>query len=169
MRENFNTELKNALKAKDIVAIRTIRLILAAVKDRDIVVRGSGESGGINENDIISLLKKMIKQREESIILYKKGKRFDLVKNEEEEIIIISKFLPEQLSERETLEIVKKTINEIKATSIKDMGKVMLHLKEHYESNMDFSFASKMIKDILLKWLAKKFGIVICKKMLETK
>ena len=65
MRENFNTELKNALKAKDIVAIRTIRLILAAVKDRDIVVRGSGESGGINENDIISLLKKMIKQREE--------------------------------------------------------------------------------------------------------
>ena len=151
MRENFNTELKNALKAKDIVAIRTIRLILAAVKDRDIVVRGSGESGGIIENDIISLLKKMIKQREESIILYKKGKRFDLVKNEEEEIIIISKFLPEQLSERETLEIVKKTINEIKATSIKDMGKVMLHLKEHYESNMDFSFASKMIKDILLK------------------
>lgn len=151
MRENFNTELKNALKAKDIVAIRTIRLILAAVKDRDIVVRGSGESGGINENDIISLLKKMIKQREESIILYKKGKRFDLVKNEEEEITIISKFLPEQLSERETLEIVKKTINEIKATSIKDMGKVMLHLKENYESNMDFSFASKMIKDILLK------------------
>ena len=119
MRENFNTELKNALKAKDIVAIRTIRLILAAVKDRDIVVRGSGESGGINENDIISLLKKMIKQREESIILYKKGKRFDLVKNEEEEITIISKFLPEQLSEKETLEIVKKTINEIKATSIK--------------------------------------------------
>ena len=151
MRENFNTELKNALKAKDIVAIRTIRLILAAVKDRDIVVRGSGESGGINENDIISLLKKMIKQREESIILYKKGKRFDLVKNEEEEITIISKFLPEQLSEKETLEIVKKTINEIKATSIKDMGKVMLHLKEQYETNMDFSFASKMIKDILLK------------------
>ena len=108
MRENFNSELKNALKTKDIVAIRTIRLILAAVKDRDIVVRGSGKSGGINENDIISLLKKMIKQREESIILYKKGKRFDLVKNEEEEIIIISKFLPKQLSEKETKKLLKK-------------------------------------------------------------
>ncbi len=151
MRENFNSELKYALKAKDIVAIRTIRLILAAIKDRDIVVRGSGDSGGINENDIISLLKKMIKQREESIILYKKGKRFDLVKNEEEEIVIISKFLPKQLSEGETKEIVKKTIKEIEAYSIKDMGKVMLHLKENYESNMDFSFASKIIKDILLK------------------
>ena len=151
MRENFNTELKNALKAKDIVAIRTIRLILAAVKDRDIVVRGSGESGGINENDIISLLKKMIKQREESIVLYKKGKRLDLVKNEEEEIVIISKFLPKQLSDKETLEIVKNTIKEIKASSIKDMGKVMLNLKENYESNMDFGFASKVIKDILLK------------------
>ena len=151
MREKINSELKNALKSKDTVAIRTIRLILAAVKDRDIVVRGSGNSSGINENEIISLLKKMIKQREESIILYNKGKRFDLVKNEEEEIIIISKFLPKQLSEKETLDIVNNTIKEIKASSIKDMGKVMLNLKENYESNMDFSFASRIIKDILLK------------------
>ncbi len=151
MREKINSELKNALKSKDTVAIRTIRLILAAVKDRDIVVRGSGNSSGINENEIISLLKKMIKQREESIILYNKGKRLDLVKNEEEEIIIISKFLPKQLSEKETLDIVNNTIKEIKASSIKDMGKVMLNLKENYESNMDFSFASRIIKDILLK------------------
>ena len=151
MREKINSELKNALKSKDTVAIRTIRLILAAVKDRDIVVRGSGNSSGINENETISLLKKMIKQREESIILYNKGKRFDLVKNEEEEIIIISKFLPKQLSEKETLDIVNNTIKEIKASSIKDMGKVMLNLKENYESNMDFSFASRIIKDILLK------------------
>ena len=111
----------------------------------------NGLYGGINENDIISLLKKMIKQREESIVLYKKGKRLDLVKNEEEEIVIISKFLPKQLSDKETLEIVKNTIKEIKASSIKDMGKVMLNLKENYESNMDFGFASKVIKDILLK------------------
>ena len=151
MREKINSELKNALKSKDTVAIRTIRLILAAVKDRDIVVRGSGNSSGINENEIISLLKKMINQREESIILYNKGKRLDLVKNEEEEIIIISKFLPKQLSEKETLDIVNNTIKEIKASSIKDMGKVMLNLKENYESNMDFSFASRIIKDILLK------------------
>ena len=150
MRERINSELRTALKKKDIVATRTIRLILAAIKDRDIVGRGSGNTGGINENEIITLLKKMIKQREESIILYNKGNRIDLVKNEEEEIEIISKFLPKQLSEKDVKEIVKNTIKEIDASSIKDMGKVMLKLKEKYESNMDFSFASKIIKEILL-------------------
>ena len=151
MREKINTELKNALKNKDVVAIRTIRLILAAIKDRDIVSRGAGNTSVINENEIISLLKRMIKQREESIVLYNKGKRPDLVKNEEDEIEVISKFLPIQLSEKETKDIVKHTINEIDASSIKDMGKVMLNLKEKYDSNMDFSLASRMIKEILLK------------------
>ncbi len=151
MREKINAELKNALKNKDVVAIRTIRLILAAIKDRDIVSRGAGNTSVINENEIISLLKRMIKQREESIVLYNKGKRPDLVKNEEDEIEVISKFLPIQLSEKETKDIVKHTINEIDASSIKDMGKVMLNLKEKYDSNMDFSLASRMIKEILLK------------------
>ena len=151
MREIINAELRNSLKKKEVIAIRTIRLILAAIKDRDIVSRGSGNTGVINDNEIISLLKKMIKQREESIILYNKGKRIDLVKNEEEEIEIISKFLPKQLSEKDTKEIVTQTIKEIGASSIKDMGKVMLKLKEKYEYNMDFSFASKTIKEILLK------------------
>ena len=151
MREKINVELRNALKKKDLATTRTVRLILAAIKDRDIVARGEGNTGGIDENEIISLLKKMIKQREESIILYNKGNRADLVKNEEVEIEIISNFLPKQLTEKETKDIVTNIIKETGASSIKDMGRVMLSLKDKYESNMDFSFASKIIKEILLK------------------
>ncbi len=151
MREKLNSELKKSIINKNQVAMKTLRLIIAAIKDRDIVVRGSGNKMGIDDVEIVTLLKKMIKQREESIVMYSKGKRFDLVKNEENEISIISNFLPEQLSAEEVKRIVVKTIQNEKASSIKEMGKVINAMKKEYPDNIDFSFASKLIKDILLK------------------
>ena len=125
MREQLNSELKKSIINKDLVATKTIRLIIAAIKDREIVVRTEGNQNGIGEADIISLLKKMQKQREESINLYKKGKREDLVKIEEEEIKIIKQFLPKQMDDEEIMKIVIDAIKQNNATSIRDMGKIM--------------------------------------------
>ena len=151
MREKLNSELKSSIINKNVVSVKTLRLIIAAIKDRDIVVRSSGNKTGIDDSEIISLLKKMIKQREESIILYKKGKRDDLVKNEENEINIISKFLPAQLNESEVKSIVIEVIKKENAKSIKDMGKVINAIKQGYPNNIDFSLASKIIKDMLFQ------------------
>ena len=151
MREKLNLELKNSIINKNTTSVKTLRLIIAAIKDRDIVARSSGNNVGIDEQEIISLLKKMVKQREESIALYKKGNRLDLVKSEEEEVKIISNFLPEQLTNDEIIKIVTETIKATEASSIKDMGKVISKLKENYSQNMDFSIASKILKEILLK------------------
>ena len=151
MREKINAELKKSMISKDLASVKTLRLIIAAIKDRDIVARSSGNNIGIDNSEILILLKKMIKQREESIKMFEKGKRLDLVKNEENEIKIISNFLPEQLSENRIIDLVKEAIEAVEATSIKDMGKVMSYLKNDYSSNMDFSFASKIIKEELLK------------------
>ena len=151
MREKLNSELKSSIINKNVVAVKTLRLIIAAIKDRDIVVRSSGNKTGIDDSEIISLLKKMIKQREESIILYKKGKRDDLVKNEQNEINIISKFLPAQLTESEVKSIVIEAIKKENAKSIKDMGKVINAIKQDYPNNIDFSLASKIIKDMLFQ------------------
>ena len=151
MREKLNLELKNSIINKNTTSVKTLRLIIAAIKDRDIVARSSGNNVGIDEQEIISLLKKMVKQREESIALYKKGNRLDLVKSEEEEVKIISNFLPEQLTNDEIKKIVAETIKSTEASSIKDMGKVISKLKENYSQNMDFSIASKILKEILLK------------------
>ena len=151
MREKLNSELKHSIINKNLVSVKTLRLILAAIKDRVIVARGSGNSSGIDEDEIISLLKKMIKQREESIELYKKGNRLDLVKSEKDEIKIISNFLPEQLSDEDIKKIVLETVKSEGASSIKEMGKVITKLKENYSQNMDFSLASKILKETLLK------------------
>ena len=151
MREKLNSELKSSIINKNVVAVKTLRLIIAAIKDRDIVVRSSGNKTGVDDSDIISLLKKMIKQREESIILYEKGKRDDLVKNEQNEINIISKFLPAQLTESEVKSIVIEAIKKENAKSIKDMGKVINAIKQDYPNNIDFSLASKIIKDMLFQ------------------
>ncbi len=151
MREKLNSELKHSIINKNLISVKTLRLILAAIKDRDIVARGSGNSSGIDEDEIISLLKKMIKQREESIELYKKGNRLDLVKSEKDEIKIISNFLPEQLSDEDIKKIVIETVKSEGASSIKEMGKVITKLKENYSQNMDFSLASKILKETLLK------------------
>ena len=150
MREQLNSELKKSIINKDLVATKTIRLIIAAIKDRDIVVRTEGNQNGISEADIISLLKKMQKQREESIQLYTKGNRMDLVQSEEDEIKIIKQFLPKQMNDDEIKNLVKEAIEINDANSIRDMGKVMSHLKEKYSTNMDFSKASKFLKETLI-------------------
>ena len=150
MREQLNSELKKSIINKDLAATKTIRLIIAAIKDRDIVVRTEGNQNGISEADIISLLKKMQKQREESIQLYTKGNRMDLVKTEEDEIKIIKQFLPKQMNDDEIKNLVKEAIKLNDAKSIRDMGKVMSHLKEKYSTNMDFSKASKFLKETLI-------------------
>ena len=150
MREKLNSELKRSIINKDTVATKTIRLIIAAIKDRDIVVRTEGNHDGIGEADIISLLKKMQKQREESIQLYLKGNRIDLVQTEENEIKIIKEFLPKQLDDDEIANLVKEAIKFNDANSIKDMGRVMAYLKENYSSKMDFSKASKFLREILI-------------------
>ena len=150
MREQLNSELKKSIINKDLVATKTIRLIIAAIKDRDIVVRTEGNQNGISEADIISLLKKMQKQREESIQLYTKGNRMDLVQSEEDEIKIIKQFLPKQMNDDEIKKLVKEAIEINDAKSIRDMGKVMSHLKQKYSTNMDFSKASKFLKETLI-------------------
>ena len=150
MREKLNSELKKSIINKNLVATKTIRLIIAAIKDRDIVVRSQGNQNGIDESEIISLLKKMQKQREEAIELYSKGNRIDLVKSEEEEINIIKEFLPKQMDDDEIINLVKEAIKSKDAKSIRDMGKVMNYLKENYASNMDFSKASKFLKETLI-------------------
>ena len=150
MREQLNSELKKSIINKDLAATKTIRLIIAAIKDRDIVVRTERNQNGISEPDIISLLKKMHKQREESILLYTKGNRMDLVQSEEDEIKIIKQFLPKQMDEDEIKNLVEEAIKLKDAKSIRDMGKVMSYLKEHYSANMDFSKASKFLKETLI-------------------
>jgi len=150
IRENISKLLKEAMINKDITLTNTLRLILAAVKDKDISARSKSNSEGINETEIISLLQNMIKQRNASIEMYIQGKRDDLVKIEENEIKIISKFLPEQLSENEINDIITNSIRSSGAKSIKDMGKVINLIKDEYNGKMDFGVVSKIIKAKLL-------------------
>ena len=150
IRENISKLLKEAMINKDITLTNTLRLILAAVKDKDISARSKSNSEGINETEIISLLQNMIKQRNASIEMYIQGKRDDLVKIEEDEIKIISNFLPEQLSENEINDIITNAIRSGGAKSIKDMGKVINLIKDEYNGKMDFGVVSKIIKAKLL-------------------
>ena len=149
IRENISKLLKEAMIKKDIKLTSTLRLILAALKDKDISVRSNDNPNGINESEIISLLQNMIKQRNASIEMYIKGNRDDLVKIEENEIAIISNFLPEQLSENEINEIIINTIKSSNASSVKDMGKVINLIKQQYNGKMDFGAVSKIIKEKL--------------------
>jgi uncharacterized protein YqeY len=150
IRENISKLLKEAMINKDITLTNTLRLILAAVKDKDISARSKSNSEGINETEIISLLQNMIKQRNASIEMYIQGKRDDLVKIEENEIKIISNFLPEPLSENEINDIITNSIRSSGAKSIRDMGKVINLIKEEYNGKMDFGVVSKIIKAKLL-------------------
>ena len=150
IRENISKLLKEAMINKDITLTNTLRLILAAVKDKDISARSKSNSEGINETEIITLLQNMIKQRNASIEMYIQGKRDDLVKIEKDEIKIISNFLPEQLSENEINDIITNSIRSSGAKSIKDMGKVINLIKDEYNGKMDFGVVSKIIKAKLL-------------------
>ena len=150
IRENISKLLKEAMIKKDMKLTNTLRLVLAAVKDKDISSRSNGNSNGINEAEIISLLQNMIKQRNVSIEMYIQGKRDDLVKIEEDEIKIISNFLPEQLSQNEIDDVIIHTIKLSGANSIKDMGKVINLIKDEYNGKMDFGAVSKIIREKLL-------------------
>jgi uncharacterized protein YqeY len=145
MRETINTALKEAMKAQDKRRISTLRLISAAIKDRDIAARGSGK-GAASDADLLDLLAKMIKQREESEKIYAEAGRTELAQQEAEEIAIIREYLPKQLSEADTEKAIAEAIAEAGATSVKDMGKVMAALKARYAGQMDFSIAGQLVK-----------------------
>ncbi len=149
IREELKKALVDALKTKNEKKTATIRLINAAIKDKDIEARPKGITDGIDDTAILSLLQSMVKQRKESIEMYKQGGREDLVASEQAEIDIISAFLPQQMSEEETKQAIEAVIQEIGASSIKDMGKVMGALKAKYAGQMDFSIASGLIKGLL--------------------
>ncbi|MDH3914396.1 MAG: GatB/YqeY domain-containing protein, partial [Rhodospirillales bacterium] len=144
-----NDDLKIALKAKDQLAVATLRLILAALKDRDIAARGKGNCDGVGEDEILELLQKMVRQRRESIEAYSNGGRQDLADREAAEIEVIKRFLPKELDETEVRSAIDQTISELEASSIKDMGKVIGTLKERYAGRMDFGKASQLVKERL--------------------
>ena len=150
MRDRIAQAMKQALKDKDQVALATIRLISAALKDRDIAARGQDRHDGISEDEILSMLQTMIKQRQESARMYEDGGRPDLMETERAEIAIIQQFLPEPLSEAEIEAAVKAAITSTQAASVKDMGKVMAHLKAEHAGQMDFSAVSQLVKSRLM-------------------
>ncbi len=149
LREKIETDYKIALKAKDKNKISTYRLILSGIKDLDISNRSKADKKETNDEDIKKLLKKMIKQRSESIEMYKKNNRKELQEVEEKEIEVISQYLPKQLSDEDTKKLCSEIINSTGASSIKDMGKVMGELKKNNADNIDFSKAGAIIKELL--------------------
>ena len=151
LKNKINLDYNEALKAKDKSKISTYRLILSAIKDLDISNRSGPKKKDTDDEDIKKLLKKMIKQRAESIDVYKKNNREDLLKIEENEYKILSDYLPKQLSEEETKKICSEVIQKLGANSIKDMGKVMGELKKNYSDTLDFSKAGSLLKEILGK------------------
>ena len=150
MRENIAAAMKQALKNKDQAGLGTMRLIMAALKDRDIAARGHGNPDGISDADILGLLQTMIKQRNESAKKYRDGGRPELAKAEEAEIAVIQSFLPTQLNDEEMQAAIDRAIDEVEATSVKDMGQVMGLLKSNYAGQMDFSAASQVVKEALM-------------------
>lgn len=151
MRDILDKSLKDAMRARDTQKISTIRLINAAIKDRDISIRSEDNLEGVSDEEILSILSKMIKQRKDSAKQYEEGGRLELAQQEFEEIEIIENFLPRQLDLNEIEQIVKKIILEINANSLRDMGKVMSLLKENYSGKMDFGKAGVVAKELLSK------------------
>ena len=151
LKDTIENEYKNALKSKDKNKISTYRLILSSIKDLDIINRSGPNKKDTDDEDIKKLLKKMVKQRAESIDIYKKNNRNDLLEVEQNEYDILTGFLPKQLGEEETKKICADLIAKLDATSIKDMGKVMAELKKTHSDEIDFAKAGQMIKDLLNK------------------
>ena len=149
LREKINQQFNTALKNKDKTLVSTLRLIMAAIKDKDIANRSGEKKNESKDQEIIKILQKMKKQRQDSADLYKKGGREELLKVEEEEIKVIDTFLPKQLSEEETKKICKEIIESVGASSIKDMGKIMGSLKQKYSDSIDFSKVNIIIKGLL--------------------
>ena len=151
LKETIETEYKNALKSQDKIKISTYRLILSSIKDLDILNRSGPNKKETDDEDIKKLLKKMMKQRAESIDIYKKNNRSDLLEIEQNEFNILSSFLPKQLNDEDTKKICEETISKLGASSIKDMGKVMGELKKKHADEIDFSKAGALLKQILNK------------------
>ena len=149
LKETIETEYKNALKAKDKTKISTYRLILSSIKDLDISNRSGPNKKETDDEDIKKLLKKMVKQRAESIDIYKKNNRTDLLEVEQNEYNILTGFLPKQLGEEETKKICAELISKLGANSLKDMGKVMGELKKQHSDEIDFAKAGPLIKELL--------------------
>ena len=151
LKDKIDTDYKNTLKSKDKIQISTYRLILSGIKDLDISNRSGPNKKDTDDGDIKKLLKKMIKQRSESIDIYKKNNRKDLFEVEQKESEILSGYLPKQLSEEETKKICTQAVSKIGASSIKDMGKVMGELKKQYADSLDFAIAGSLLKELLNK------------------
>ena len=151
LRDKIETDYKNALKSKDKNKISTYRLILSGIKDLDINNRSGPDKKETDENDVKKLLKKMIKQRSESIEVYKKSNRNDLLEIEQGEVNVLSEYLPKQLGEEETRKLCSEIIQKTGASSIKDMGKVMGELKKNHSDDLDFSKAGSILKELLNK------------------
>jgi len=149
LREQINDQVKEAMKAKDQKRLGTLRLINAAIKDRDIAARTETSRDLLSDDDLLGLLAKMIKQREDSIAAYDAGNRPELAQGERDEIAVIREFMPKQMSAEDSQAAIAKVIAETGATSVKDMGKVMNALKERYQGQMDFGKASAAVKTLL--------------------
>lgn len=146
LRTRLSEALKDALKSKDARSTATLRLISAALKDRDIAARSKGNYDGINEDEILQMLQSMIKQRRESITMYEQGGRLELAQQEQEEIVVIERFLPKQMDVAEIEAAIDALVTELGATGVKDMGRVMTALREKFAGQMDFAKASGMVK-----------------------
>ena len=151
MKNNISSQLSVAIKSGDKNRIHTLRLIIAAIKDKEIASRSSGEDTGISNESIIQLLKKMVKQRNDSIEMFAKANRNELVDKEKSEIAIINEFLPQQLGEKETESLCDEAIVKTESSSLKEIGKVIKFLKENSGSSLDISLASKILKEKLQK------------------
>lgn len=149
LRQRVNTALKQAMKDKATARLATLRLINAAIKDQDIARRGSDGEDGVTDTDILAILGKMTKQRQESVRAYEEAGRLDLADRERHEIAVIEEFLPRQLSDKETEAAIDAAIAEVEAKSIRDMGKIMARLKAKYTGQMDFGAVGPKIKDKL--------------------
>ncbi len=149
LRDDITNAMKDAMRAKDEATLSAVRMIMAKLKDADIAARPSGNATGISDEQIMSLMQGMVKQRRESITLYEKGNRKDLADKELAEIIVIERFLPKQMDEAAVKEAVTKAIAATGAASIKDMGKVMGELKKAYTGQMDFAAAGAVVKGLL--------------------
>lgn len=149
LRTRLSSDLKEAMRAKEAARLATLRLILAAIKDRDIAARGEGAEGaaGVSDAEILAVLARMIKQRQDSARLYEEGGRPELAERERAEIAVIEGYLPRQLSEEETRLAIEAAIAETGAASVRDMGRVMAHLKARHTGQMDFAKAGAAVKE----------------------
>ena len=150
LRAKLQAAIKDAMKAKDSARLSTLRLIAAAVKDREIALRGGDSNGELTDADLMAILSRMVKQRQESAKAYEEGGRLELAQNEEDEIKIVQEFLPRQLDEAETATAIDDVIRDLGATGIRDMGRVMTELRERFAGQMDFGAVGPMVKSRLL-------------------